>query len=82
MDRDYSGEAEKIDQKAAAYRITAELRFYRQFAGIQKATEQARQQLSALDMFTAQKQQALLNDEFAGQGCNGSRNSELSRFCR
>ena len=34
-------------------------RFYRQFAGILKAVEQARRQLSMLDMFNAQKQQAL-----------------------
>jgi hypothetical protein len=52
-------EGERIDQKTAAYSVASELRFYRQFSSIQKASEQARQQLSVLDMFTAQKQQAL-----------------------
>jgi hypothetical protein len=52
-------EAERVDQKTAAYRLAAELRLYRQIAGIQKAIERAQQQLSVLDMFTAQKQQAL-----------------------
>jgi hypothetical protein len=52
-------EAERIDQRTAAYRVASELRFYRQFAGIRKAIGQARQQLSVLDMLTAQKQQAL-----------------------
>ena len=30
-------EVERVDQRTAAYRLAAELRFYRQFAGIQKA---------------------------------------------
>ena len=34
-------EAERIDQTTAAYRVASELRFYRQFSGIQKAIEQA-----------------------------------------
>jgi len=62
-------EAEKIDQKTAAYHVASELRFYRQLAGIQKAIEQARQQLSVLDMFTTHKQQALsilINLQLAG----------------
>jgi hypothetical protein len=52
-------EAEKTNLIAAAYSLAQDLRLYRQFAGIQRATEQARQQLSVLDMLTAQKQQAL-----------------------
>ena len=48
-------EVERVDQRTAAYRLAAELRFYRQFAGIQKTIEQARQQLSVLDMFTKEK---------------------------
>jgi hypothetical protein len=69
-------ESERIDEKTAAYRVAAELRFYRQFAGIQKAIEQAKQQLSVLDMFT--EATGFVNiDEFASQGCNGSRNSTI-----
>jgi len=47
------------DLTTAAYNIADHLREYRQLGSLHKAIEHTRQQLSVLDAFTAQKQQAL-----------------------
>jgi len=79
-------EAEKMDLRTAGYGLAQELRFYRQFAGIQKAIEKARQQLSVLDMLTAQKQQALsilMNLQAKGVSeAEVVELSNLSRWCK
>ena len=61
--------AENIDLKTSAYNLAHELRDYRQLGSLHKGVEQAKQQLSILDAFTAQKQQAmatLMNLQLAG----------------
>jgi Holliday junction resolvasome RuvABC DNA-binding subunit len=61
--------AENIDLKKAAYNLAHDLRDYRQLGSLHKGVEQAKQQLSILDAFTAQKQQAmttLMNLQLAG----------------
>ena len=44
----------------AAYRVAQELRSYRQLGSLQKSVEQAQQRLALLNMFTAQKERALM----------------------
>ena len=56
-------EAEKIDYKAAAYRVLqdlADLRLYRYLGSLQRNIQQLQQYLAMLNMLTAQKQQALM----------------------
>ena len=61
--------AENIDLKTAAYNLAHDLRDYRQLGSLHKGVEQTKRQLSILDAFTAQKQQAmttLMNLQLAG----------------
>ena len=51
---------EKIDFRMAAYRVTQELRSYRQFGGLQKSIQQMEQRLAMLTMFVMQKERALM----------------------
>jgi hypothetical protein len=60
---------ENIDPKTAAYNIVHDFRDYRLLGSLRKAVEKAEQQLSALNAFTTQKQQAimtLMNLQLAG----------------
>jgi len=53
-------EAEKMDTRAAAYSLAKDLRSYRQLRGLQKSLQQAEQQLTIIEAFTAQKQKAIM----------------------
>jgi len=48
-------EAEKMDLRTASYRVAQDLRSYRQ-----ESIEQTQQRLALLNMFTAQKERALM----------------------
>jgi hypothetical protein len=50
---------QNVDLKTAAYGIVQTIREYRQLESLQKGVEKAEQQLSALNTFTTQKQQAI-----------------------
>jgi len=48
-----------VDLKTAAYSIAQIIRHHRQLESLQKGVEQAKQQLTVLETFTVQKQQAI-----------------------
>ena len=52
----------------AAYSLAQDLRMYRQWTGLKKSIQQATQQLEVLNMFTVQRQQAIMADEFTKHG--------------
>ena len=51
---------DRIDLRTASYRVAQDLRSYRQLDSLQKSIEQAQQRLALLNMFTAQKERALM----------------------
>ena len=51
---------ERIPLDTAAYKVVEDLKLYSQFSSLQKSIQQAQQQLAMLNMFTAQKQQAIM----------------------
>lgn len=53
-------EAEKTNPIAAAYSLAQDLGLYRHLGGLKKSIQQTTQQLEVLNMFTVQRQQAIL----------------------
>ena len=53
-------QTEKMDLRAAAYNVAQDIRSYRQLGSLQEGIEQAQQRLALLNMFTVQKERALM----------------------
>jgi len=57
--REYA-EEQRMDPKAACYRVVQDLRFLQQYGGIRRAFQQSQQTLAVMEAFTATKQRALM----------------------